>query len=89
MRQKVLTRVYGRPANANILLHIICQTLPTRWDKAGWHDDADAAASRVGCCGVGSRPDVVESGVQPRVTWRARGFPGGGSAWWRSADGSP
>ena len=52
-------------------------------------NNADAAASRVGCCSVGSRPDVVESGVQPRVTWRARGSPGGGSAWWRSADGSP
>ena len=33
--------------------------------------------------------DGVEGGVQPRVTWRARGSPGGGSAWWRSAGGSP
>lgn len=52
-------------------------------------NNADAAASRVGCCGVGGRLDVVEGGVQPRVTWRARGSPGGGSAWWRSAGGSP
>ena len=52
-------------------------------------NDADAAASRVGCCGVGGRLDGVEGGVQPRVTWRARGSPGGGSAWWRSAGGSP
>ena len=52
-------------------------------------NNADAAASRVGCCGVGGRLDRVEGGVQPRVTWRARGSPGGGSAWWRSAGGSP
>ena len=52
-------------------------------------NNADAAASRVGCCGVGGRLDVVEGGVQPRVTWRARGSPGGGSAWWHSAGGSP
>ena len=43
----------------------------------------------VGCCGIGGRLDVVEGGDQPRVTWRARGSPGGGSAWWRSAGGSP
>ena len=52
-------------------------------------NNADAAASRVGCCGVGGRLDLVEDGVQPMVTWRARGSPGGGSAWWRSAGGSP
>lgn len=52
-------------------------------------NNADAAASRVGYCGVGGRLDRVEGGVQPRVTWRARGSPGGGSAWWRSAGGSP
>ena len=52
-------------------------------------NNADAAASREGCCGVGGRLDRVEGGVQPRVTWRARGSPGGGSAWWRSAGGSP
>ena len=52
-------------------------------------NNADAAASRVGCCGVGGRLDGVEGGVQPRITWRARGSPGGGSAWWRSAGGSP